>query len=76
MYAVDATMVSIAALCAMIVALRYHVRQASPVLLARAERADEGSGRARYTPLTYVFLICAAVAIVLNAAGYALAGTL
>jgi hypothetical protein len=73
-HAFDNTMVAVAALCVMIVALRHHVRQASPMLLARAQRAPEGSARARYVPLKYVFLICAALAIVLNAAGYLLAG--
>ena len=73
-HAFDNTMVAVAALCVMIVALRHHVRQASPMLLARAQRAPEGSARARYVPLKCVFLICAALAIVLNAAGYLLAG--
>lgn len=68
------TMVSVAALCLMVIALRHHVRQAIPVLSTRAERAAVGSGRAWYMPLKYVFPICAALAIVLTSAGYALAG--
>jgi hypothetical protein len=70
LHAFDNTMVAVAALCVMIVALRHHVQQASSALLGRAGRIPEGSASAGYVPLKYVFLMCAALAIVLNAAGY------